>query len=297
MGHPKPTKVGIPGFVEDVQKLGHDVQKFGEVVLTAATNRLDLMKRLAAFQNEPPGTSKPARDLTDQEAFNLLMHLVYQGEIMLNEKIRTDGSGKILQPRPGQQLNVRSRMAGVEFRNADNAKLDYFLPKPSLAIALYRLATRLSGGYYSVKEIVWGGIGHGHEGKALNCHEVGTCVDIYGAVTRFGKFDVFKDWGIRPVFNAAGAKIAAAHGDPWGDATRTQYRLRSKEDGLKYYFFQELYRAGREQFTVGPTDSLDLEEGKPVRQGANIFYPDYPEPGLRRKHQEHVHFQIGPSYL
>jgi hypothetical protein len=290
MGHPKPTKVGIPGFWEHTKTAGQEI-------LTAFAGVIELRRVLAAFQNEPPGASKAARDLSDQESFALLMHLVYQGEITLLDKIRTDAAGRIVQPRPGQQLTIKARLGGVEFQNALNASLDYFLPKPVLAIALYRLATRLSGGYYAAKQIVWGGIGHGHEGKALNCHEVGTCVDIYGALTRFGKFDVYKDWGSRPVFKTDGKQVHAAHGDPWGDATSTYYRLRSSEDGLKYYFFQELYRAGREQFTVAPTDNLDLEEGKPVRQGANIFHPDYPALGLRRSHQEHVHFQIGPSYL
>ena len=290
MGHPKPTKAGIPGFVQDAKQLGQEI-------LTAFINVVELRKVLAAFQNEPAGTAKPARDLTDQQSFDLLMHLVYQGEIMLDEKIRTDAGGRIVQPRPGQQLKVRTHMAGVEYKHASNPAITYFLPKPVLAIALYRLATRLSGGYYSAKQIVWGGIGHGHEGKALNCHEVGTCVDIYGASTRFGNFDVYKDWGTRPVFKADGTKVHGSHGDPWGNATNTYYRLRSSDDGLKYYFFQELYRAGREEFTAGPTDSLDLEEGKPVRQGANIFHPDYPALGLRRSHQEHMHFQIGPSYL
>jgi hypothetical protein len=290
MGHPKPTKVGIPGFMEHAKQVGQEI-------LTAFVSVMELRKALAAFQNEPAGTSKPARDLSDEESFALLMHLVYQGEIMLDEKLRTDAAGRLVQPRPGQQLKIKARMAGVEFRNALNAELDYFLPKPVLAIALYRFATRLSGGYYSAKQIVWGGIGHGHEGKKLNCHEVGTCVDIYGALTRFGKFDVYKDWGTRPVFTTDGKKVQGAHGDPWGDVTSTYFRLRSSEDGLKYYFFQEMYRAGRDQFTAAPTDNLDLEEGKPVRQGANFFHPDYPAMGLRRSHQEHMHFQIGPSYL
>jgi hypothetical protein len=142
MGHPKPTKVGIPGFVEHAKQVGQEI-------LTAFVSVMELRKALSAFQNEPAGTSKPARDLSDEESFALLMHLVYQGEIMLDEKLRTDAAGRLVKPRPGQQLKIKARMAGVEFRNALNAELDYFLPKPVLAIALYRFATRLSGGYYS----------------------------------------------------------------------------------------------------------------------------------------------------
>jgi len=291
MGHPKPTKHGVPGFYEDAKH-------FGQEIATAFAGVLDLRKVLAAYEHEPPGTNKPARDLTDQEAFDLLIHLVYRGELMLDEKIRTDAAGKIIYPTPGKQMRVRARMSGIEYTHATNPKIHHFTAKPALAIALYRMAQKLNGGYYGVTEIVWGGaIGYGHEGKRANCHEIGTCIDIYKASMRFGTFDVYKDWGLRPVHKPDGTVVQGDHGDPWADATKTYYRLREKEDGVKYYFFIELYRAGVEQFTIGPTDNLDLEEGKPVKEGANIFHPDYPAMGLRRSHQEHMHFQIGPSYL
>jgi hypothetical protein len=291
MGHPKPTKFGIPGFVDDARH-------FGQEVITAFAGAIELRKVLAAFQNAPPGTSKPARDLTDQEAFDLLMHLVFRGEIMLDEKIRTDAAGKIVYPVPGKQMRVRARMSGIEYKHATNPTIRHFTAKPALAIALYRMAQKLNGGYYGVTEIVWGGaIGYGHEGKKANCHEIGTCIDIYSASMRFGKFEVAKDWGLRPVFKSDGTRVQANDVDPWGDATKTFYRLREKDNGVKYFFFIELYRAGVEQFTIGPTDNLDLEEGKPVKEGANMFHPDYPGIDLRRSHQEHMHFQIGPSYL
>ena len=277
----------------------NDAKHLGQEVVTAFASVLELRKILAAYQNEPPGTSKPARDLTDQQAFDLLMHLVYQGEIILDENIRTDAAGKIVYPIPGKQMKIRARMSGVEYKHASNPKkIHDFTAKPALAIALYRMAQKLNGGYYGVTQIVWGGaIGYGHEGKAANCHEIGTCIDIYGGSTRQGTFDVAKDWGLRPVFKPDGTKVQGSGGDPWGNATQTYYRLRSKEDGVKYYFFIELYRAGVEQFTIASSDSPDLEEGKPVKQGANVFHPDYPGVSLRESHQEHMHFQIGPSYL
>ena len=290
MGNPKQAPGGVTGIVQNATAVG-------QAILTAALNRVQIMNLLAAYEQEPAGASTAARDLDDQAAFDLVMHLAFKGDILLNETITIGTDRKVVRPKPGQQLRVRTTIAGFDYKHASNPAIVQFLPKPSLVIALYRLAKSLSEGYYRATNLVWGGIGHGDPKKAANCHEVGTCVDVYSVLTRFGKMDVYKDWGIRPVYAPNGTRLTAVNGDPWGNATTTYYRLRSSDAGMPFYFFHELYKVAREQFSAGATDNLELREGQNIRPGANIFHPDYPGIALRRTHQEHIHFQIGPSFL
>jgi hypothetical protein len=134
---------------------------------------------------KPSFVDKVARDLTDQEAFDLLMYLVDQDEIALDEKIQVDKSGKITYPRKGQQILVQTTMAGVDYYRASGNfspefgthgayKKKNFAPTPAFAIVLYRLAQTLAKDWGATK-IVWGGVGQGgflrrhhHEGS-LRC--------------------------------------------------------------------------------------------------------------------------------
>jgi hypothetical protein len=295
--HPAPLPLGLDAVATSV------IQG-AKTFFTATLSRIETMKALADFEQEPAGASKAARDLSEQEAFNLLMHLVYRGEIFMDEPIRKDATGRILHPKPGQQLQIRTRMAGVDFYQASNTGFvgnhykAAFTPRPAFAIVLYRLAQRLGGGYYGATRIVWGGIGHGGEGKILNCHEIGTCVDFYGAYTRHGNFDVLADWGKKPVFQKDGSLRPGVNwtDDKWGSANQTTYRLRSADAGLAYWFFADVYKFAVEQCTVGSMDVTELTEGVRIQPGT-IIHPDYPDPGRRQSHQEHMHFQLGDAFV
>lgn len=273
-------------------------------VYAGLVKSFELRAMLAPYAHEPAWSSKPARDLSEQEAFDLLMHLAYRGEIIIDEVFRTDKTGKLIYPKPGQQMKVHTNMAGVDYYQASsigfpgNYYKATFTPTPAFAIVLYRLAQRLGGGYYGATRIVWGGIGHGATGKRLNCHEIGTCVDFYGAYTRHGKFDVLADWARKPIFDKDGKKLKPPNWttDKWGHANETYYRLRFSDDGLAYSFFAEVYDFVYEQCTVGSMDVAQLKEGQRVQPG-NIIHPDYPASSLRSTHQEHMHFQLGSAYV
>lgn len=265
---------------------------------------VELMKLLSVYEKEPVWAAKPVRDLSEQQAFDLLMHLVYWGEVFVDEIFRADASGRLVHPKPGQQLKVGTRMAGVDFYRASNKgfpgnhSTPTFTPTPAFALVLYRLAKRLGGGYYGATRIVWGGIGHGGEGKLRNCHEIGTCVDFYGAYTRHGTFDVLADWGKKPIFKSDGKPRAVPNwtDDKWGNASDTYYRLRASDPGLAYYFFADVYKFAFEQCTVGSTDVPELKEGQSVMAGT-IIHPDYARADLRRSHLEHMHFQLGQAFV
>jgi hypothetical protein len=300
-GHSAGAMGGINSFIPGATATVNAAVNTAKALVAATMSRMELMKTLAAFENEPAAAKKAVRDMSDQEAFDVMMHLVYKGEIILDEPIKTDVQGKVVQPRPGQQLKVRTRMAGVEYNRASNVGFvgnrpqATFTPKPAFALVLYRLAQRLGGGYYGATKIVWGGIGHGTDGKIKNCHEIGTCVEFYGAYTRHGTFDVLNDWAKKPVFGSDGKQLKPADGDRWGNAHSTSYRLRFGDPGLAYFFFQEVYSFAVEQCTVGSSDVAELKEGQAIMAG-NIIHPDYPT-FLRRTHQEHMHFQLGNAFV
>ena len=111
MGHPKPAPVGIAGLVKNAKQLGQEI-------LTATISAIQLREVLAAYQNEPPGTTRPARDLTDQQAFDLLMHLVYRGELVLDEKIRpTRPENRLPHARQANEDTGADGRRGVHARN------------------------------------------------------------------------------------------------------------------------------------------------------------------------------------
>jgi hypothetical protein len=265
----------------------------------------------------PTFASKPARDLTDQEAFDLLMHLVFHGRITLDQHVKVDDNGKIIDPKPGRQILVKTSIAGVDFLHASGAfsatngslhtvKDKRFAPTPTFAIVLHRLAEFLAK-EWGATAIVWGGVGKGADNKSKNCHEVGTCMDFYGATTKQGAFDVTADWTRSPVYKADGTELkvtwnqnlwgVASFENRWGPATQTYYRLRSGLDTPAYDFFADVYGFVNEQCTSsGDSNPHAFSSNQPLSAGQTI-HPDYPNPTLRKNHRDHMHFQLGKAFL
>ncbi len=277
-------------------KIVREVKRDAVALYTAAVTAVKLRMALWAYEQEPPAAKKPARDMSPQEALDVLMHLVYMGDISLMEHIRTDAKGKVILPRPGQQVGVRTHMAGVDYYRAASKPPDKhngssgsfevgsFQPTPAFAIVLYRLAQKLNRDF-GASRIVWGGIGASHDGTG-DCHQNGRCVDFYGATTPVKAYDVLADWGSKPVYTVDGR-----HRGPWGSSeTATYYRLRAPEDDPAYTFFQEVYNFAAHECTDGP--------GSPTSIGGHsyIVHPDHPDPGPRSRHQEHIHMQVGSTY-
>src|SRR4051794_19206181 len=100
--------------------------------------------------------TKPAKDLSDREAFDVLMYLFDTHEITLPDGVRRDPKNPdiILSPTPGAQLRVGPTMGDVTFRQANDAKrsaggpqgsvaITAFTPTPAFAVLLYRLGVFL----------------------------------------------------------------------------------------------------------------------------------------------------------
>jgi len=260
-----------------------------------------------------PLLSKPARELSDQDAFDLMMYLVDTGDITLFDKVVKDKSGNITSHRPGMQTRIVPVIAGMPFLKAQGlnpgpngslgaAQQTFFAPTPAFAIVLYKLAKMLASDW-GATQIVYGGIGAGGNPLVTDCHSTGHCVDFYGANTKRGNFDVRRDWWMRPVFDSAG-KVHASEGngwamDRWKDETKTYYRLAMSprpEDAAASDFFAAVYEFAHEEtraeaFDISPQS---FSSGQPLGRGW-IMHPDYPtkaNPG-RQGHNDHIHFQLG----
>ena len=156
--------------------------------------------------------TKPARDLSDREAFDVLMYLVDAGEITLPDGVKRDPKhpDTILSPAPGAQLRIGPKIGDVTFRKATDAKrhagapqasvaVTAFTPTPTFAVLLYRLGVFLHD-EWQVTTVVCGGIGSGG-GAASDCHSQGRCVDFYGVVRDGGQtLDARRDWYSRPIY-------------------------------------------------------------------------------------------------
>jgi hypothetical protein len=255
-----------------------------------------------------PLLNQPVRDLSDDDAFDLMMDLVDTGDIELFDKVVTDKSGNITSHRPGMQARLVPQIAGVPFLQAKGinstangslgaAQQPFFSPTPSFAIVLYKLAKMLSDDW-GATQIVYGGIGAGP-----GCHGAGHCVDFYGANTRRGNFDVRRDWWLRPVYDSAGTlhpSEGAGWGvDRWKDETKTYYRLETSpapSDAAACDFFAAIYEFAYDEARVGAFDVSpnSFSFGLPLKSGW-IIHPDYPqkEGHGRQAHNDHIHFQLG----
>lgn len=138
--------------------------------------------------------------------------------------------------------------------------------------------------------IYWGGLGTGR--NVEDRHVKGFAMDFHGAVTRYGEFNVWRDWGAKRVPKEIG-------GDPHGKWpaiwTRTSFRLDSNPldfhkfvttAGARKFFF-DLYEFLTTQAAHGSSEATPR-----IGQGSSILHPDTPYSALRAGHQDHFHFEI-----
>lgn len=272
-----------------------------------------ILQELTTLAQMAPLLNKPARDLSEQEAFDFMMFLAQTGEIQLFDKVVTDKSGNITSHRPGAQTRIVPEMKSIPFlrasssNNGNNGSVGakqqpFFSPTPSFAIVLFKLATMLDDDW-DASQIVYGGIGAGGTAGVADCHATGRCVDFYGANTKKGNFDVRRDWWLRPVWDKLG-NVHPSEGAGWGvdrwkNETKTFFRLAfslSPEDAPAAEFFEAIYEfahgeARAAAFDINP---FSFGMGEPLKSGW-ILHPDYPkkDPKGRMAHNDHMHFQLG----
>ena len=188
-------------------------------------------------------------------------------------------------------------IGGVRFVNRLNRRADYlFNLDVRLVVGLHRLATMLRS-TWGVAEIHHLGIGQGR-GKSNDCHNTGRAMDLAGASGVYGgspySVDVLADWGRQPVTMPDGRTLAA-----WPAAYRaTTYRLAGSTNIIARELFRDVYTFAAREFV--DTSPRRFGNGSPTAIGSSsrfIIHPDYPSGATwaRPAHQNHMHFQIGPT--
>ena len=231
---------------------------------------------------------KPGRDLSQEEARDIVMHLVVKKEIQLIDPPLFGAKGVQI-PKPGQRLRISNQVAGVTYQHP-TLHWDY-LPDVNLAwiVVLYRLARGLRD-QFGVHKIYWRGIGRGADDKPkTDSHHSGRAIDFFGAETRFGKVTVTQDWSKQPIV------INGKTEPDWKPTQIPHYRL-LPIIRRGYFFFLWVYGfATREcqDYSQGP--SIDGKGPTTIGMHSFIIHPDHPNRRLRSKHQDHMHFQIGTT--
>ncbi len=269
---------------------------------------------------------KPAKNLTDAEAFEVLMYLYDTAEIKLPGGVKRDPKDpdKILSPKPGQQLKVGTVLGDVTFRQASDelrkgnagaeggVAIADFTPTPAFAVVLYRLGVFLHD-KWKVKTIICGGVGSGGGRSEVDCHTQGHCVDFYGVVRAGGgTIDVHRDWFNRPVYthylvNGKQQKLVPRNDDRWGGDNDTYFRLAASlepQDATPRQFFSDVWAFVQKECTTsaGDVSAAQFRVGSLLGKGT-IFHPDFPYWGSytpgdagRYAHHDHMHFQLGNAY-
>jgi hypothetical protein len=131
----------------------------------------------------PTFIDKPGRDLSQEEARDIVMHLVVKKQIQLIDPPLFGRKGVQIAI-AGKRYKISNQVAGVTYKHL-SARLDY-LPNVDLAwiVVLYRLAQGLRF-EFGAHTIYWGGIGVGGDDKPkTDSHHTGRAIDFYGAETR-----------------------------------------------------------------------------------------------------------------
>lgn len=237
----------------------------------------------------PSGMSRPARELTPEQANGIIAHLAQRGQLTLKDgqnPLTLAADGRILSPTPQQRVALAPAMvAGVRYANKLNRAADVIdNVDQRMVVALWRLARWANASGPDVEVITHLGIGHG--GSNLDdCHNLGRAIDLAGIEGSLDgrpfALDVLRDWGSRPTTNPK------------------SYRL-SEDDEPAWELFKRAYAFGTfecECRGVGRDPWPPTEIG----EGGYVICPDYHGAGtpdelrLRRQHADHVHMQLGPT--
>jgi hypothetical protein len=257
----------------------------------------------------PAAFSKPARDLTRREARDIVVFLIGRGSFKLKSwtPLQLDRFCKVISPRPETRVAIEPAViAGVRFKDdvhpgsnvLDNLDL-------RMVVALHRLASHLKGSF-GVTEIRHKGIGHG-VGGADDCHNTGRALDLSGLAGEvpfplsipgvFGPYalDVQADWGNQPVPVGGGPN---SHTWP-ANFQDTSFRLSPILNPVGFFLFKAIYDFAVTEFA----DNSESPNGNTLpptqlgKESVFIIHPDHHSPGLRPPHQNHMHMQVGPTFL
>ena len=246
----------------------------------------------------PAALTTPVRDLTRVQARDIVIWLHKEGKIRLQQAPRFDASCRVTSPTPSGRVKLDITVDGVRYlylsgrRTVAQPRIDNLDVRGAVLVA--RLAAQLKQDF-GATEIHHMGIGHGNAAHPLDCHNTGRAMDFGGAA---GEKDgvpwrahVVTDWSAKPV----DAALRGTRANLYRAGAHPTYRLRSA-GGVVPAVFESVYRFA----TQNAQDTTDRRgrNGTPTTIGASskfIIHPDHPDTRLRSQHQDHIHFNIGPT--
>lgn len=233
--------------------------------------------------------SKPARDLTQEEARDLTAYYALTGQITLDKPVTFQLNGKPAFPKPNEKVALGLTIAGVSFAlanpHADPAAWKETRPLDMrLVVLLVRLSQYLKT-TWDVTVIYWGGLGIAGQ-NPQDRHGKGFALDFHGAMTRRGKFEVWRDWGNRPITLPNGTP--AKPYNQWPVNIQPYFRLDVDDPTGAGGFFYDVYH-----FLTGEAaDGRNPSHRTSIGDHSYILHPDHPDPNQRWPHRDHIHAEI-----
>ena len=248
-------------------------------------NAVDLFNAMKLATAPPAALGKPARDLTQQEARDVVVYYALNGLLHFDKAVTLDKDGKVTHPKVGDKLKLGFDIGGIQWvlnRDSNAHGLTSTGPMDLRMAALaVRFAQFLKAGRWGVTQIFWGGMGYGRD--ANDRHGQGLAMDFHGALTRFGEIDVQRDWGSQPITLPSGKVVHV-----WPASQQPYFRLDidTNAGGFFYDVYHWLTGEARDGFGAKQTS---------IGDHSAIYCPDQGDVRLRDQHQNHIHCEIAPA--
>jgi hypothetical protein len=225
----------------------------------------------------------PAYKLTQEQARDLAVAYVLENRLTFEKPVMWGGDGRPIWPRIGDKVKLKLQsFSGVDFVPDSSAAAGWTTTGPMdlrTACLAVRMAKYLrEDSQWGVSTIYWGGMGVGRDPS--DRHSKGFAIDIHGAMTRSGRFDVAHDWGDQAITLPDG-KTARA----WPATQQPYFRL--DVDTPAGGFFYALYH-----FLAGEAVDNGRDQPSSIGDRSYILCPDTPDVSLRPSHQDHIHCEV-----
>ena len=232
------------------------------------------------YGNLPIGSGKAARDLTHEEARDLVVYYVLQNLLELVKAPAVAKDGSLTYPKTTDKPQLTLSIGGVSWV-PDNKKAAGLKATGAMdmrtAVLAVRLAQYLASSRWGVDTIYWGGMGFGRSSD--DRHGKGFAIDFHGASGSVGKLDVSRDWGQQPIPLPNGKQ-----GRDWPVGQQPYFRL--DVDTPAGGFFYDVYH-----WLTG--EAADGKRGgSSIGDHSFILCPDTPDAAYRPSHQDHIHCEI-----
>ncbi len=209
-------------------------------------------------------------------------HPALNNLLTLEKPVTFGSDGSATYPKIGERTRLKlDNIGGVAFVPDSKAAAGSTMTHPvdlRTAVLAVRLAIYLQQqSKWGVKTIYWGGMGVGRDEN--DGHGKGYAIDFHGALTRFGKFDVWADWGNQPITLPDGKKVKQ-----WPATVQPYYRLDVDTPAGGFFYAVYHFLTGEASDNGTNTELHRRPQPDPV--------PDTPDVVQRPNHQNHIHCEV-----